>query len=109
MGRSKLRPTLHDSDAPGLGYAATYFRVFEAVAGRRQLLHGKLTSNGEVCAIGAYFRQSNKPIDSRAIEEIAAYNDSFPYLTMRERWKKVRRWLKFELARLSRIGTSGDP
>lgn len=98
---SKMRPTLVTSKAPGLGYAATYFRVFEAIGERRRLLHGKLENNGDTCAIGAYFKQCNEPISSQAIDEIATYNDSFPHLTMHERWKKVRRWLKFEIARLS--------
>lgn len=96
----KLRPTLVDADEPGLDYNTTYFRVLEATASVRRLIHGKLRFRGQVCAIGSYFEQSDQPINSRAIDEIAAYNDSFPKLTDHERWKKVRRWLKFKVKTL---------
>ena len=36
-------------------------------------------------------------ISSQAIDEIAAYNDSFPKLTPHERWKKVTAWLKAQV------------
>ena len=91
---SSLRPTLTNSNKPGLTYSQTYFRVMQAVANRRSLIHGKLKNNGDTCAIGAYFKESKIPINSQAIEEIAAYNDSFPKLTMYQRWRKVNQWLK---------------
>jgi len=37
-----LRPTLRDSSEPGLDYSATYFRVMEATATARRLVHGRL-------------------------------------------------------------------
>lgn len=98
---SKLRPTLVDArpeDGPGLTYKDTFFRVFEATASHRALVHGRLHGNGESCAIGCYFDENeNGVISSRAIDEIAAYNDSFPLLSRHERWKKVRKWLRFKL------------
>jgi hypothetical protein len=88
------RPTLVSSHRPGLDYQATYYRVFQAVKTRRALLHGKLEEGEFTCAVGAYFRESRVPIDARAIEEIAAYNDSFPGLCPAQRWRKVLAWLR---------------
>lgn len=94
---SRLRPTLVTTTSPGLGHDATYFRVLQAVAGRRALIHGRLDDpHGGTCAIGAYFREADIPIDTKAIDEIAAYNDSFPRLSSTERWRKVIAWLRFQ-------------
>ena len=92
---SKLRPTLIDGKPhePCLTYSQTFLRVFEAVRTRRGLLHGRLKDNGDTCAIGAYFADSRIALPTKAIDEIAAYNDSFPKLTNHQRWRKVRRWL----------------
>ncbi len=97
---SELRPTLKSSSKPGLNYRSTYFRVWEATASVRSLIHGRLDDGHKSCAIGTYFRQCNLPINSEAIDEIAAYNDSFPNLSEHERWKKVRKWLKFQVSKL---------
>ena len=95
---TSLRPTLVASKQPGLTYTATYYRVLEAVNSRRALIHGKLEDGtGHFCAIGSYFEQSRVPINSEAIDEIAAYNDSFPHLSAQERWKKVQSWLRFQV------------
>lgn len=94
---SSRRPTLIATNEPRLNYEATYFRVFEATSGVQGLLHGKLRDNGNTCAIGCYFAKAKIPIDSKACDEIASYNDSFPQLSRYERWKKVRRWLKFQI------------
>lgn len=96
---SSLRPTLQDATGkPSLTYDQTYLRVFEAVRSRRGLLHGRLNDGqGRACAIGSYFSDSQIAIPSRAIEEIAAYNDSFPDLTPSQRWQKVRRWLELKV------------
>lgn len=92
---SKTRPTLRDSTKPGLDYGATYYRVLQAVNSRRALIHGQLEdSAGGSCAIGAYFNESNIPIDTCALDEIAAYNDSFPHLSPHQRWRKVVAWLR---------------
>lgn len=100
---SILRPTLRSTDEPGLGYKATYFRVLDAVMNRKTLIHGKLENGrGRCCAIGAYFRESKIPINSRAIDEIAAYNDSYPHLGPRQRWQKVLAWLKFQVKLLKK-------
>jgi hypothetical protein len=100
---SDLRPTLVKSKEPGLSYTSTYFRVLQAVLSRRGLIHGRLEDGqGRTCAIGAYFRETNTPINSDAIDEIAAYNDSFPKLTSPQRRKKVLAWLRFCVRTLGR-------
>jgi len=91
---TSLRPTLTESNEPGLTYSQTYFRVMQAVANCRSLIHGRLELNGQTCALGAYFRECSIPISAKAIEEIAAYNDSFPRLCPNQRWRKVNQWLK---------------
>lgn len=93
---SRLRPTLvpRDPGEPFLSYDATYFRVYEAVKSRRSLAHGKLHDGPNACAIGAYFDESRIAINTRALDEIAAYNDSFPHLCPAQRWKKVSAWLR---------------
>jgi|SRR5262245_2645368 len=93
---SVLRPTLKDSDRPGLDYKATYFRVLQSVSRRRALAHGRLHDGGLACSIGSYFDESDIPINSRALDEIAAYNDSFPKLSPDKRWRKVMAWLRFQ-------------
>ena len=102
------RPTLKDSSDPGLSYTATYFRVLLATAHIRQLIHGKLKDHGNVCAIGAYFQEADIPINSQATEEIASYNDSFPHLSPHERWKEVRKWLRFQVAQMKKPRMKGD-
>jgi hypothetical protein len=94
---SKLRPTLVPGDGSGLGYDATFRRVWEAVKGRRSLAHGTLHDRqlGVSCAVGSAFDENCGPLNSKAIDEIAAYNDSFPGLTPHQRWTKVRAWLKW--------------
>ena len=95
---SKLRPTLQDTSEPGLNYEQTYMRVFQAVSSRRALIHGQLEDReGGICAIGAYFREASIPISPKAIDEIAAYNDSFPKLSPSQRWHKVMAWLRLQL------------
>ena len=102
---SKMRPELVESDPrkPFLRYRDTYFRVAQSVEKERALIRGQLRDNGNVCAIGSYFERGNGPhvpIDSKAIDEIAAYNDSLVDETPQERWRKVRSWLRFKIARM---------
>lgn len=101
---SALRPTLRTTTEPALSYSATYYRVLDAVNKRRGLIHGKLEdSEGHYCAIGSYFHESWMAIDSKAIDEIAAYNDSFPHLSPKQRWKKVRSWLRFNIQVMAKV------
>ena len=100
---SELRPTIIESDAPGLTYQQTYYRVLEAVLRRRTLIGGQLEdARAHTCAVGAYFKESRIPIDIRAIDEIAAYNDSFPKLSEQQRWRRVRNWLRFRIKQLKK-------
>ena len=91
-----LRPELRTvPGAPCLTYEQTFHRVYEAIVRHHRLAHGRLDApRGEHCAVGWYFAESNMALPSNAIDEIAAYNDSFPRLTPYERWRKVFAWLK---------------
>lgn len=97
---SELRPELRtvDANTPCLDYESSYFRVLQAVSRQRSLIHGRLHNNGHSCAIGCTFRDGVSVLPSKVIDEIAAYNDSFPRLSTKERWRKVHAWLKFRTA-----------
>src|SRR5262245_66647567 len=86
---SVLRPTLKDSDRPGLDYKATYFRVLQSVSRRRALAHGRLHDGGLACSIGSYFDEPDIPDNARALDVIAAYNDSVAKQSPAKRWRKV--------------------
>lgn len=95
---SKLRPELTTSDNPcPFTYESAYYRVYQAVAHKRALVHGKLHSGGQSCAIGSAFDDGVNSLPTKVIDEIAAYNDSFPKLSGAARWRKVRAWLKFRI------------
>lgn len=96
---SKMRPELRETDEPCMSESSAYFRVMQSVAGRRSLVHGRLHDNaGHSCAIGCTFDDGVKVLPTSVIDEIAAYNDSFPNLSRQERWKKVMAWLRFRNA-----------
>lgn len=92
-----LRPELIDVKQVSMGYESAYFRVLQAVSKKRFLIHGRLHNNGHSCAIGYAFRDGVESLPSKVVEEIAAYNDSFPKLSEKERWKKVHAWLKWKV------------
>ena len=100
---SKLRPTLIEARGePALTTEQTYFRVLQAVSRRRGLIHGKLKdASGGRCALGCYFAESEIALPTSVIEEIAAYNDSFPTLCPQQRWRKVMAWLRHKVKSLS--------
>lgn len=100
---SKLRPELRSCNDPGLAYRDTFYRVQQAVNGESRLIAGALRIGCDVCALGAYFERGegyHPPLSSKAIDEIAAYNDSLATETPEERWRKVRSWLRFKVARM---------
>lgn len=93
---SRLRPELSTTKEPsGFTYESAFFRVWQAVKHRRALIHGQLHEGGKSCAIGATFDDGVDMLPLSVIDEVAAYNDSFPRLTPVKRWKRVRDWLEF--------------
>jgi hypothetical protein len=93
---SRMRPELETVDEPCMGYESAYFRVMQAVARKRTLIHGHLHNKaGHSCAIGCAFDDGVTVLPNKVIDEIAEYNDSFPKLSEKERWEKVMAWLKF--------------
>jgi hypothetical protein len=100
---SRMRKELFDSTWPCMSYESAYFRVLQAVARRRTLIHGRLhASNGHSCAIGCAFDDGVDVLPTRVVDEIAEYNDSFPKLSEKERWAKVMAWLRFRTKAMER-------
>jgi hypothetical protein len=99
---STVRPecSTDHSGRPTFSHDAAYFRILQAVAKRRSLIHGRLHRGGHSCAIGCAFDDGVESLPNTVIDEIATYNDSFPNLTAHERWRKVMAWLRFEVGRM---------
>jgi hypothetical protein len=75
--------------------------ILNAVREQEGLIHGKLYSNGESCAIGSYFKVNHKTcLPDEIIDEVAAVNDSMPHATKHERKVRVMRWLRWKLKTL---------
>jgi hypothetical protein len=94
---SRLRPECGTATTPsGFTYESALYRVYQAVSQRRTLIHGRLhDSRGHACAIGCTFDDGVESLPTAVIDEVAAYNDSFPKLSEKERWRKVHSWLKY--------------
>lgn len=93
---SAMRPEVTKTTAPCMDADSAYYRIYQAVSKKRTLIHGRLHNNGASCAIGATFRDGVKVLPTSVIDEVAAYNDSFPKLSEKERWRKVHAWLKWK-------------
>lgn len=96
---SKLRPECGDSDRPALPDDTALYLIRDAVAKRRTLIHGRLHSNGQHCAMGAFWTDNpGTAVNSTLLDEVAAVNDSVPKTaTPQERWKKVNSWLRWKI------------
>ena len=93
---SRLRHELQTTNKPCMSYQDAFFRVMQAVGRNRKLIHGRLHNNGDSCAIGCTFNDGVKVLPITVIDEVAAYNDSFPKLTPQQRWKRVMSWLRWK-------------
>ena len=87
------------TDPCALPYDTALYLIYNAVARRRSLIHGRLRASGKYCAIGAFWADNPKTIlRSSLIDEVAAVNDSLPQTaTPFQRWKTVVRWLRWKL------------
>lgn len=96
--RQELITAKGDEVCPSGGTA--YLMILNAVKMQSGLLHGKLEEQHEYCAIGSYFHVNKRTaLTSTLIDEVAAFNDSMPAVTPRQRKLAVIRWLKWKLAR----------
>lgn len=109
---SKLRPECKDADLGSrfIPRDTALFLIRDAVDRRHGLIHGRL--NGPLnthCAIGCFWEDNpGTSLSSSLIDEVATVNDSLgPDATPRERWLKVRSWLRFKLRVL--MGAGGKP
>jgi hypothetical protein len=107
---SKLRPECGTA-GPGSIFVprdTALFLIRDAVDRRHGLIHGHLHGpNKTHCAIGCFWADNPRAVlDSSLIDEVAAVNDSLGLnATPRQRWLKVRSWLRFKLRVLA--GTGG--
>lgn len=86
-----------------LSYEDQFFRILQAVSRRRSLIHGRLhAKNGHSCAIGCTFDDGVEVLSTAVVDEVAAYNDSFPKLSEKKRWEKVLAWLRFRTTAMKR-------
>jgi len=97
---SKLRPETTASTEPAMPRDTALYLILDSVERRGKLIHGRLHGpNGLHCAIGAFWADNpGITLSSNLINEVAAVNDSLgPNATPKERWSKVRSWLRWKL------------
>lgn len=102
---SKLRPECRNADSTSIYVPSdtALFLIQDAVARRGTLIHGRLDGPGQShCAMGAFFADNpGRSISTALLDEVATVNDSMPKATARQRWLKVRSWLRWKLRVLS--------
>jgi hypothetical protein len=97
---SNLRRECVDSNKTALPDDTALFLIREAVARRRELIHGRLDGPADThCALGCFWADNPKAtLNSTLIDEVAAVNDAVPpTATAHERWKKVNSWLRWKI------------
>jgi hypothetical protein len=101
--RSVMRPECRPA-APGtvtwVPRDTALFLIRDAVEKRRGLIYGRLhDGKGAHCAMGAFWADNPRlSCDWELIDEVAAVNDSVPSTaTPKERWEKVRSWLRWKV------------
>jgi hypothetical protein len=102
---SKVRPECGDATRNSIFVPddTALYLIRDSVERRKILIHGRLRDNGGRCAIGAFFEDNPQcSLNSDLIDEVATVNDSLgPKATPKERWEKVRSWLRWKLRVLS--------
>src|SRR2546422_8337791 len=72
----RLRRTWPSSES-AIPDATALYMICDAVARRKELIYGRLYDNGQVCALGAFWRDNpSVTLNNTLIEEVAGYNDS---------------------------------
>jgi hypothetical protein len=101
---SKLRPECVTGTSPAIPTPTALFLIRDAVERRKGLIYGQLDDyKGRHCAMGCFWADNPKlPVDQALVDEVAAVNDSLgPCATPKQRWLKVRNWLRFKLKTLT--------
>src|SRR5580704_8187532 len=102
---SNLRPECGTEYArPALSDETALFLIEKSVDQRKGLIHGRLHGNGGHCAMGCFWRDNPDAIvNSSLLDEVATVNDSLgPNATPRQRWNRVRSWLRLKLRTLAK-------
>jgi len=107
---SRLRKT-SETSAPAIPDATALYMICDAVARRKELIHGHLYDNGGCCAVGAFWRDNpGTVLNSDLIDEVAGYNDSIPVTeSPKVRHKKVLSWLRWRLRVLANPSAARKP
>jgi hypothetical protein len=107
---SRLRPECetYRGGQAALPYDTALFLIRDAVERRQALAFGKLHDGKFDCAMGAFWKDNPGAIVySDLIDEVAQVNDSVPPTsTPKERWAKVRSWLRWKV-RVMALKTDG--
>lgn len=99
---TSLRPECGPAKGPALPDDTALFLIRDAVARRGALAYGKLHDAGIHCAIGAFFTDHpGAALNSSLIDEVATVNDLKKGETPRQRWMRMRSWLRFKVRRLA--------
>lgn len=107
---SELRPECKTA-GPDLQFIprdTALFLIRDSVDRRKSLIYGRLNGpNNTHCALGCFWADNPyTSLSNSLIDEVATVNDSLgPDATPRQRWLKVRSWLRFKLRVLA--GTGG--
>ena len=103
---SAIRPECRDA-SPNSIYVprdTALYLICDSVERRGKLIHGRLYgADGLHCALGAFWTDNpNTSLDPSLIDEVATVNDSLgANATPKERWSKVRSWLRWKLRLIS--------
>lgn len=99
---SKLRPECGAAPlgSKSLPHETALFLIRDSVDRRAGLIHGHLNGpNKTHCALGCFWEDNpSAALRTSLVDEVAAVNDSLgPHASPRQRWLKVRSWLRFKL------------
>lgn len=96
---SRLRPECGPSTKPAIPYDTALYLIRDAVARRGALCYGMLDdARGRHCAMGAFFADHpGTAVTTALLDEVATVNDLKKDETPRQRWERMRKWLRWKV------------
>lgn len=97
---------MRDPNRPALPYDTALYLIRDAVARRGALAYGKLHDGDLHCALGTFWTDHPKAVlATTLVDEVAAVNDLKDGETPRQRWERMRKWLRWKV----RVLAGGTP